>query len=85
MVDYSHVHVDEALGKLMWLVRAPAVTGRLETSFLTPVQVGKTLYINRRDRRPRGTEDYCYAEGRIGGADGPIAVEAASHLYYRSG
>ncbi|NCV79265.1 MAG: PaaI family thioesterase [Actinobacteria bacterium] len=28
---------DEALGKLMWLLRAPAVTGRLETDFIKPV------------------------------------------------
>ncbi|MEY3098759.1 MAG: hypothetical protein RIS32_550, partial [Actinomycetota bacterium] len=33
---------DEALGKLMWLVREPAVTGKLETSFLAPVPVGST-------------------------------------------
>ena len=34
---------DEALGKLMWLVRQPAVTGKLETSFLLPVPVGTTF------------------------------------------
>lgn len=36
---------DEALGKLMWLLRAPAVTGRLETDFLKPVPMGSTLHI----------------------------------------
>ncbi len=37
---------DEALGKLMWLIRTPAVTGRLETDFLMPVPMGRTLYID---------------------------------------
>ena len=36
---------DEALGKLMWLLRAPAVTGRLETDFLLPVPIGTELHI----------------------------------------
>jgi acyl-coenzyme A thioesterase PaaI-like protein len=69
---------DEALGKLMWLVRAPAVTGRLETSFLMPVQVGKTLYITAEIVGQEGRKIYCHAQGRIGGEDGPIAVEAAA-------
>jgi len=36
---------DEALGKLMWLIRSPAVTARLETDFLLPVPMGTTLHI----------------------------------------
>lgn len=36
---------DEALGKLMWLIRTPAVTGRLETDFLLPVPMGRTLLL----------------------------------------
>jgi hypothetical protein len=36
---------DEALGKLMWLIRSPAVTARLETDFLKPVPMGSTLHI----------------------------------------
>jgi predicted thioesterase len=62
----------------MWLVRAPAVTGKLETSFLMPVQVGKTLYITAEITGQEGRKIYCRAEGRIGGVDGPIAVEAAA-------
>ena len=37
---------DEALGKLMWLIRSPAVTGRLETDFMKPVPIGTTLHIS---------------------------------------
>lgn len=69
---------DEALGKLMWLVREPAVTGRLETSFLAPVQVGSTLYITAEITGQEGRKIYCHAQGRIGSSEGPIAVEAAA-------
>ena len=69
---------DEALGKLMWLVREPAVTGRLETSFLMPVQVGKTLFITAEIVGQEGRKIYCRAEGKIGSPEGPIAVEAAA-------
>lgn len=69
---------DEALGKLMWLLRAPAVTGRLETDFLLPVPIGTTLHINARITGQDGRKVYSVAEGRIGSPDGPIAVRAAS-------
>ncbi len=69
---------DEALGKLMWLVRAPAVTGKLETSFLIPVQVGKTLYITAEIVGQEGRKIYCRADGKIGSTEGPVAVEAAA-------
>lgn len=69
---------DEALGKLMWLVLEPAVTGKLETSFLLPVQVGATLYINAEIVGREGRKIFCNAQGRIGSNEGPIAVEAAA-------
>jgi acyl-coenzyme A thioesterase PaaI-like protein len=69
---------DEALGKLMWLVRQPAVTGRLETSFLAPVPVGTTLFIQAEIMGQDGRKIYCRAEGRIGSDEGPLAVEAAA-------
>lgn len=69
---------DEALGKLMWLVRAPAVTGRLETSFLQPVQVGATLFMVAEIVGQEGRKIYCRAEGRLGSNEGPLAVEAAA-------
>jgi len=69
---------DEALGKLMWLVRLPAVTGRLETSFLLPVPVGSTLFIDAWITGQEGRKIYCHAEGHLNSTDGPIAVEAAA-------
>lgn len=69
---------DEALGKLMWLVREPAVTGRLETSFLMPVQVGTTLHIEAEIVGQDGRKIYCKAAGHIGSTTGPVAVEAAA-------
>ena len=69
---------DEALGKLMWLVREPAVTGKLETSFLMPVQVGTTLHIQAEIVGQEGRKIYCRAAGHLGSPSGPVAVEAAA-------
>ncbi|MFM1796462.1 MAG: hypothetical protein RL733_243 [Actinomycetota bacterium] len=69
---------DEALGKLMWLVRQPAVTGKLETSFRLPVPVGTTLFIEAEIVGQEGRKIYCKAEGRLGSQEGDVAVEAAA-------
>jgi acyl-coenzyme A thioesterase PaaI-like protein len=69
---------DEALGKLMWLVRQPAVTGKLETLFVAPVPVGTTLFINAEIVGQEGRKIYCKAEGRLGSDEGAVAVEAAA-------
>jgi acyl-coenzyme A thioesterase PaaI-like protein len=69
---------DEALGKLMWLLRAPAVTARLETDFLLPVPIGTTLHISARIVGQDGRKVYSVAEGRLNSPDGPLAVRAAS-------
>ena len=69
---------DEALGKLMWLLRAPAVTARLETDFMLPVPIGTTLFITARIIGQQGRKVYSVAEGRLNGPDGAIALRAAS-------
>lgn len=69
---------DEALGKLMWLIRAPAVTARLETDFLKPVPMGTTLHITARITGQVNRKVYTAAEGRLDGPDGEIAVKAAA-------
>jgi acyl-coenzyme A thioesterase PaaI-like protein len=69
---------DEALGKLMWLLRAPAVTARLETDFLAPVPIGTVLYITAEIVGQQGRKVYSVAEGRLNRPDGPIATRAAS-------
>ncbi len=69
---------DEALGKLMWLLRAPAVTARLETDFLRPVPIGSILHISARITGQMGRKVYSEAEGRLNGPDGDLAVRAAS-------
>jgi acyl-coenzyme A thioesterase PaaI-like protein len=69
---------DEALGKLMWLLRAPAVTARLETDFLRPVPMGSVLFISASITGQVGRKVYSEAIGRLDGPDGDIAVRAAS-------
>ena len=69
---------DEALGKLMWLLRAPAVTARLETDFLRPVPMGSTLHISARITGQVSRKVYCEAEGRLNSVNGELAVKAAA-------
>lgn len=69
---------DEALGKLMWLIRSPAVTARLETDFLKPVPMGSTLHITAEISGQVGRKVYTRAEGRLNSSDGPLAVRAAA-------
>lgn len=69
---------DEALGKLMWILRAPAVTARLETDFLKPVPVGTTLFISAEITGQVSRKVYCTAVGRLNGPDGDIAVKASA-------
>jgi acyl-coenzyme A thioesterase PaaI-like protein len=69
---------DEALGKLMWLIRTPAVTGRLETDFLMPVPMGRTLYIDAHITGQSGRKIYTQAVGRLDSPTGEIAVMAAA-------
>ena len=69
---------DEALGKLMWLIRSPAVTGRLETDFIKPIPIGTTLHISAVITGQVSRKVYTEAVGRINGPDGDIAVRAAA-------
>ena len=69
---------DEAHGKLMWLLRAPAVTARLETDFLKPVPMGSTLHISAKITGQVKRKVYSSAEGRLDTPDGPLAVRAAA-------
>lgn len=69
---------DEALGKLMWLIRAPAVTARLETDFLLPVPIGTILHITAEITGQVNRKVYTSAEGRLNSVDGPLAVKASA-------
>ena len=70
--------LDEALGKLMWLLHAPAVTARLETDFLKPVPMGSTLHISAQITGQVNRKVYTMAEGRLNSLDGPLVVRAAA-------
>ncbi|MFC0598985.1 PaaI family thioesterase [Streptomyces palmae] len=68
--------LDETLGALNWVLRVIAVTGRLETDFLSPVPVGTVLHLEAEVTAVHGRKIYSTATGRIGGPDGPVAVRA---------
>ncbi|AZQ73960.1 MULTISPECIES: PaaI family thioesterase [Streptomyces] len=68
--------LDETLGSLGWLLRTIAVTGRLETDFTRPVPVGTVLHLTAEAVAVHGRKIYCTATGRIGGPEGPVAVQA---------
>jgi acyl-coenzyme A thioesterase PaaI-like protein len=68
--------IDEALGALNWLLMAPAVTARLETTFVRPVPVGSLLVLDARIVGVSGRKVYTAAVGRLG-AGGPVAVTAS--------
>jgi acyl-coenzyme A thioesterase PaaI-like protein len=70
--------IDEALGMVVWLLRKPYVTGRLETDYLRPVPVGATLHIRARCSGISGRKAYLAAEAHLGGPEGPVAVRGAA-------
>jgi acyl-coenzyme A thioesterase PaaI-like protein len=69
---------DEAMGKLMWLIRTTTVTARLETNFIKPVPLGTTLHISAEITGQVNRKIYTAAVGRLGSPDGEIAVRAAA-------
>lgn len=69
--------VDETLGALNWLLMRPAVTARLETSFIRPVPVGTVLELQARITGQAGRKVYTAVIGRLG-QEGPIAVRASA-------
>lgn len=77
---------DEVMGSLHWMLRVPAVTGRLETDFLRPVPLGRTVYLSARCVGVHGRKLYHRAEGRLDGPDGePVARAAALFVEVRLG
>jgi len=69
---------DEILGHLMWLLRKPAVTGRLETDFLLPVPVDSVIHLSAEILGVSGRKVYSRCEGRLNAVDGPVAIRAQS-------
>jgi len=69
---------DEALGSVNWMLRTPAVTGRLETDYLRPVPVGRTVYIRAWCEAVHGRKLYHRAEGRLDGPDGEVVARSGA-------
>ncbi len=73
--------VDEAMGFLIYLLAAPAVTAHLEVGYRKPVPVGALLELETSIDRMDGRKIYSVLTGRI---TGEVHVEARS-LYIRVG
>jgi len=69
---------DEVIGALHWLMQIPAVTGRLETDFLKPVPLGRTVHISARCIGVHRRKLYHRAEGRLDGPDGELVARSAA-------
>lgn len=70
--------MDEMMGSLQILLRVPAVTATLETSFRRPVPVGSLLFIEAEVTGHLGRKVFASARARLDDAGGPIAVSASS-------
>lgn len=70
--------MDEAMGALNRLLLVPVVTVHLEIDYVRPVPVGSTLHIHGEIAGQVGRKVYTSALARLGGADGPVAVEGAA-------
>jgi acyl-coenzyme A thioesterase PaaI-like protein len=69
---------DEVMGSVSWLLRVPAVTGRLETDFLKPVPVGHVVHLSAWCVGKAGRKIYHRAEARLDGPHGPLVARAAA-------
>ena len=74
--------LDETQATLLWLLRMPAVTARLETDFVAPVPVGSIVRIEARCLGLADRKIYTSAEGVLVGAsgdtEGTLALRSAA-------
>ena len=72
---------DEVMGSVNWLVRTPAVTGRLETDYLRPVPVGRVVHFRAWCVGQAGRKLYYRAEARLDDPDDGLLVARAAALF----
>jgi acyl-coenzyme A thioesterase PaaI-like protein len=74
--------LDETQATLLWLLRRPGVTARLETDFLAPVPVGATVRIEATCIGLSDRKIYTRADGVLlaeaGGTEGILAIRSAA-------
>lgn len=69
---------DEVMGTVSWMLRIPAVTGRLETDFLKPVPVGRVVHFKAWCVGRAGRKFYHRAEAHLDNPDGLLVAKAAA-------
>lgn len=68
--------VDETMSGLFTILRTKMVTGSLQVTYRAPVPVGSELFLSARMVGQLGRQYFADGEGRIGGVDGPLALQA---------
>jgi acyl-coenzyme A thioesterase PaaI-like protein len=69
---------DEVMGSVNWMLRVPAVTGRLETDFRKPVPVGRVVHLRGWCVGQAGRKLYHRAEAHLDSPDGLLVATAAA-------
>jgi acyl-coenzyme A thioesterase PaaI-like protein len=72
---------DEVMGSVNWLVRIPAVTGRLETDYVRPVPVGRVVHLRAWCVGQSGRKLYYRAEARLDDPRDGLLVARAAALF----
>ena len=71
--------MDEIMGNYLFLKEGiPAYTGKMESRFRKPIQIGETVLISCQGVKRKG--HLAVLEARITLADGTVAAEATSHM-----
>jgi len=68
--------LDETQATLLWLLRTPAVTVRLETEFLAPVPVGSTVRIEASCLGVANRKIFTAAYGEVAGGEAVVRAAA---------
>ena len=74
--------LDETQATLLWLIRVPAVTVRLETDFVAPVPVGSTVRIDATCLGVSGRKIFTAATGTLTTPDGDHAPAVRSSALF---
>ena len=74
--------LDEAMGRLVWKVLGPAVTGEINIRYLAPVKIGEKLFIKGEIIQKK--KRVVYTEAAAEKADGTVVAKASGKNILRN-